>query len=179
MFLNIDENFIHGEFLNCACTFKLLLLQNFSSQSKLLLQWKHFLKINYAMFQTKPKVLLCSKGTGPMKENFIPNSMGRFFLMSRNVWKKTLIPAGSLVWTEFPEKTKRIPALIDYMVKSIFEAFAKSDKKKHPRIVQREKQKSLVWMVLCFVHLKTHAKSVLFFALKFYWRFLFFLKCVK
>ena len=97
-----------------------------------------------------------------------------FFNVKECLKKKTLIPAGSLVWTEFPEKTKRIPALIDYMVKSIFEAFAKPDKKKHPRIVQREKQKSLVWMVLCFVHLKTHAKSVLFFALKFCWRFLFF-----
>ncbi len=118
--------------LHQTCNFKFLLLQNFSSQSKLLLQWKHFLKINYAMFQTKPKVLLCSKGTGPMKENFIPNSMGRFFLMSRNVWKKTLIPAGSLVWTEFSRKDKEDTCLHWLHGKIYFWSIGKTRQKKAP-----------------------------------------------
>ncbi len=44
--LGMKFSFTHHQ----TCNFKLLLLQNFSSQSKLVLQWKHFLEINYPMF---------------------------------------------------------------------------------------------------------------------------------
>ena len=44
--LGMKFSFTHHQ----TCNFKFLPLQNFSLQRKLLLQWKHFLEVNYPMF---------------------------------------------------------------------------------------------------------------------------------
>ena len=82
--LGMKFSFTHHQ----TCNFKLLLLQNFSAQSKLVLQWKHFLEINYPMFQIQGFVVLKRHRFQWRRISFRILWVVFFFLMSRNVWPR-------------------------------------------------------------------------------------------